>query len=137
MFMGHYSKQGHTVTLYSWIWKIRKLTCHHKPLVLEAIFPWPSSQEENHCSVTPCPTAFLSLQITFPLLPSVLVFPGKSGVKLTKHWSVHSCFNEADKCPLPTGAILEGRSQATRCGERARHEAGGGRSRHVLPDDVG
>lgn len=50
---------------------------------------------------------------------------------------VCSRFNEADKCPLPIGAILEVCRQAKRCGERARHKTGGGGSRHMLPDDLG
>lgn len=140
IFMGHYSKQGHTLEsfmLCNWILKIRKLTPHYKALVIEAIFPWPSRQEGNHYNLIQCPTAFPSLQITFPVLPSILVLPSSSEVKLKRHWSVRSCFKEADKCPLPTGAILEGCRQAKRCGERAHNKTGRGGSRKMLPDDFG
>lgn len=86
--------------LCNWIWIIHKLTLYFKALVLEATFPWPSSQEENYFSVTQYPTAF-------PVLPSILVLLSSRGVKLSRHWSVCSCFNEADKCHFLLGPFWQ------------------------------
>lgn len=86
--------------LCNWIWIIPTPTLYFKALVLEATSSWPSSQEENHSSVTQYPTAF-------PVLPSIQVLPSSRGVRLSRPWSVRSCFNEADKCHFLLGPFWQ------------------------------
>lgn len=115
--------------LCNWIWVIHKLTLYFKALVLEATFlGLPAEKKTTQCN---------SISHTFPVLPSILVLPRSCGVKLSRHWSVCSCFKEADKCPLPTGTIFAGCRQAKGWDERAGHKTSTAGSRHIVLDDLG